>query len=265
MKKIKLDFPEFLKRRKIGQKNMRLANKVAIVTGASSGLGQAIAKMYLKEGAKVVFSDINSYPEEGDLGENAIFIQTDTGKKEEVESLIETTIEKFGRLDILVNNAGVGALTEITETDDANWERVINVNLNGVFYGLRKAGKYMRENKIEGSIINMASILGQVGFIGAGAYCAAKGGVNQLTRTAAMELAKDKIRVNSIAPGFIKTRMTKGIQDEETANNFIIQSTPLGHMGEPDDIAYAAVYLGSDESKYVTGSVLYVDGGWTAR
>lgn len=111
----------------------------------------------------------------------------------------------------------------------------------------------------------MTSILGQVGFKTAGAYCASKGGVNQLTRTSALELATDGIRVNAIAPGFIKTQMTKGMQDNEDANKGICSATPLGHMGEPNDIAYAAVYLASDESKYVTGSILYVDGGWTAQ
>jgi len=123
----------------------------------------------------------------------------------------------------------------------------------------------MKDNHIKGSIINMASILGQVGFPNAGAYCAAKGGVNQLTRTAALELASNAIRVNSIAPAFIKTPLTKGCQDNEGLNALITGATPLGCFGEPDDIAYAAVYLASDEAKFVTGSVLYVDGGWTAR
>jgi len=244
---------------------MRLENKVAVVTGAASGLGQAIALMFLKEGAKVVLSDINPYPNESELGENGIFIQADMSKKEEVEKLVDAAVEKFGRLDVMVNNAGVGDLGEIASMTDEVWEKVISINLDGVFYGLRKVAAYMRENKIQGSIINMASILGQVGFPMAGAYCAAKGGVNQLTRTAALELAKDGIRVNSIAPGFIETNMTKGLKENEASNKVIIDATPLGHMGEPNDIAYAAVYLASDESKFATGSVLYVDGGWMAR
>lgn len=244
---------------------MRLKNKIAIVTGASSGLGEAIANMFLAEGAKVIFSDINDYSEKNKIGENGIFVKADVSKKEEVENLIKTAVEKFGSLDIIVNNAGVGLTGEVAEMSDDIWQKVIDINLNGVFYGLRSSAKYMKDNKIKGSIINMASILGNVGFRTASAYCASKGGVNQLTKASALELAPFGIRVNSIAPGFIKTEMTKGIQDDPSANKAISSSIPLGYMGEPNDIAYVAVYLASDESKYVTGSVLYVDGGWTAQ
>ena len=243
---------------------MRLENKVAIVTGASSGIGKAIAEMYIAEGAKVVFSDLS--PQKGvKLPENAAFCKADVSKVADVKNLLDFTIKKFGRLDIMVNNAGIGLTGEVATMTDKLWEKVISVNLSGVFYGTRAAAKYMKTKKIKGSIINMASILGSVGFYGAGAYCAAKGGVNQLTRTSALELAPYSIRVNSIAPGFIKTNMTKGVQEDKDSNNLITTSTPLGHMGEPEDIAYAAVYLASEESKFVTGSILYVDGGWTAR
>jgi len=243
---------------------MRLENKVAIVTGASSGLGEAIAKMFLSEGAKVVFSDINPQ-ENAELPENAAFFKTDVSKSEEVKGLIDFAVKKFGRLDIMVNNAGIGLTAEIADMSDELWSKVLSVNLNGVFFGTREAAKYMKSEKIEGSIINMASILGAVGFPTAGAYCAAKGGVNQLTKTAALELAKNQIRVNAIAPAFIKTKMTQGMQDDEKTNALLVGATPLGRLGEPEDIAYAAVYLASDESKFATGSTLYVDGGWTAQ
>lgn len=242
---------------------MRLEGKVAIVTGASSGIGKAIADMYVKEGAKVIYSDINDYPAE--LPEGAIFMKADTSKKEEVQALVSRADSEFGRLDIIVNNAGVGLVEEVATMSDEVWEKVIAINLSGVFYGVRAASSYMKDKGIKGSIINMASILGAVGFRTAGAYCASKGGVNQLTRAAALELAPSAIRVNSIAPGFIKTAMTKGIQDNEAANASVVGATPLGHMGEPDDIAYGAVYLASDESKFVTGTVVYIDGGWTAQ
>lgn len=242
---------------------MRLKDKIAIVTGASAGIGKAIALMYITEGAKVVLSDINEY--KGELPDGAKFFKADASKSEEVEALINYTVDEFGTLDVIVNNAGIGALGEISNMDNDTWNKVLDVNLNGVFYGLRAASSYMKEKGIKGAIINMASILGQTGFRMAGAYCASKGGVNQLTRTAALELAPNAIRVNSIAPGFIRTEMTKGIEEDKDSNAFVVASTPLGHMGEPKDIAYAAVYLASDESKFVTGSILYVDGGWMAQ
>jgi NAD(P)-dependent dehydrogenase (short-subunit alcohol dehydrogenase family) len=242
---------------------MRLEGKVAVVTGASSGLGKAIAEMFIKEGAKVVFSDINPYPDT--MQENGRYFKVDTSNKEEVKALVSYAVEQFGKLDVIVNNAGIGLTGELVSLSDEIWDKVIAINLSGVFYGVRAAGAYMKEQKIKGSIINIASILGQVGFRSAGAYCASKGGVNQLTRAAALELAPFNIRVNSIAPGFIKTAMTKGIQDDAKANAGLTASIPMGSMGEPEDIAYAAVYLASDEAKYATGSVLYVDGGWMAQ
>lgn len=246
---------------------MKLENKVAVVTGALSGLGFAIANKFLKEGAKVVFSDLNE--EKGkkiiENLENAYFVKCDVSNSKEVDNLIKETIEKFGEMHILVNNAGIATMGSVTEMTDEDWQKVIDVNLTGVFYGVRSASKYMIENNVNGSIINMSSILGTVGFETAISYCAAKGGVNQVTKTAALELAKKGVRVNAIAPGFIKTEMTKGLLEDENYKAFLEGSTPMGYVGDPEDIANAASYLASDDAKYVTGSVLYVDGGWTAR
>jgi len=243
---------------------MKLENKVAIVTGASSGIGKAIAEKFVLEGASVVFSDVNEC-DVSRFSDKAIFIKCDVSKSAEVDNLIATCIDRFGRVDVMVNNAGIGSLGDILTTSDDVWHKTIEIDLSGVFYGIRAAGRAMKEKGIKGSIINMSSILGTVGFNGAISYCAAKGGVNQLTKASAVELSKLGIRVNSIAPGFIKTNMTKGVQEDQNLLNIIDAMTPLGFMGEPDDIANAALYLASEESKYVTGSIMYVDGGWTAQ
>lgn len=234
---------------------MKLENKIAIVTGSSSGIGKAIAEKFIKEGAKVVFSDIDEI-------DNVLFKKCDVSKSKEVNDLINFCLEKFGGLDIMVNNAGIGTLADITTLTDEEWQKVIGINLSGVFYGARAASKVMKEG---GSIINMSSILGSVGFASAVAYCAAKGGVDQITKAGALDLSKKGIRINSIAPGFIKTNMTKGLQEDEAYSSFINMMTPMGHMGEVEDIANAAVYLASSDSKYTTGTTLYVDGGYRAQ
>ena len=245
---------------------MRLKNKVAIVTGSASGIGKAIAEKFISEGASVVFSDIN---EDDSLiskfGPKALFVKCDVSKSEEMENLIDKAVERFGKLDIMVNNAGIGGLGGIIDVTDDSWDKTIGINLTGTMFGMRAAAKAMKAKSVKGSIINLSSILGQVGFNGAIAYCAAKGGVVQLTHAGALDLATDRIRVNAIAPGFIETNMTKDILAQKTFNDLIVASTPLGYVGKTDDIANAALYLASDESSYVTGSVIYVDGGWTAK
>lgn len=246
---------------------MRLKEKVAIVTGAASGIGEASAKKFIENGAKVVFSDINepNYDLKEKFGDNAEFFKCDVSNSSQIDDLIEFAVEKFSKLDIMFNNAGIGGLGGITEAKNEDWDKTIAINLSGVFYGMKAAARYMKENKIKGSIISTSSILGRVGFEGAIAYCASKGGVVQLTHAAALDLAKDGIRVNAVAPGFIKTGMTDPFLGDEGFKNMVISSTPLGKVGEVDDIANAVLYLASDESKYVTGEVLYVDGGWTAK
>jgi NAD(P)-dependent dehydrogenase (short-subunit alcohol dehydrogenase family) len=245
---------------------MRLKNKVAIVTGASSGIGKKIGEKFLEEGAKVIFSDIhNEFDEIENMEGEARYLKCDVSSSEEVGNLVNKTVEIFGKIDVIVNNAGISALGGALDVTDDDWEKVIGVNLSGTMYGMREVAKKMKEHNIKGSIINMSSILGKVGFNGALAYCASKGGVVQLTRAGAVDLAENEIRVNAIAPGFIKTNMTKDLLENEDFKKMVASSTPLGYVGEVEDIASAAVYLASDESKYVTGSVIYVDGGWTAK
>ncbi len=245
---------------------MRLKGKTAIVTGATSGIGKKIGEKFIKEGANVIFSDLEKESDFVDeLDDRAVYVKCNVSNSEEIEYLISHALDRFGGLDVMVNNAGIGDDKTIFEVSDEDWERVISVNLSGTLYGMREAANVMKENDVKGSIINISSILGKVGFNGAISYCASKGGVVQLTRAGAIDTADEGIRVNAIAPGFIKTKMTASMLENDEFRNFVEGSTPLGHVGEVEDIANAAVYLASDESKYVTGEVLYVDGGWTAK
>jgi NAD(P)-dependent dehydrogenase (short-subunit alcohol dehydrogenase family) len=243
---------------------MRLLNKTAIVTGAASGIGKGIALAFSDEGANVVYSDINDI-EGFEPSEKAHFIKCDVSKKEEVEKLVREAVLRFGTLDIMVNNAGVCMQGGILETDDDTWGRTIGVNLSGTFFCMRAAARYMKENNVKGSIINISSILGKIGMPGTLSYCASKGGVTLMTRAGGLDLAPFGIRVNAIAPGCIETKMTESLKDNPELMEIVLGNTPLGFFGQPKDIAYGAVYLASEESRFVTGEVLYVDGGWTAK
>lgn len=245
---------------------MKLENKVAIVTGAASGLGRAIADTFIAEGAKVIYTDIQaSVPDLKLDGDKSYYFQCDVSKPESVADLIREADKLFGRLDIMVNNAGIGDSNGLLDTTNETWAKILGINLFGVFYGARAAGQYMKEKGIKGSIINTSSILGTVGLPGAVSYCTAKGGVVQLTHAGALDLAPFGIRMNAVAPGFIATNMTKGVLMNNDFKTLVETNTPLGHVGEPNDIAQAVLYLASEDSKYVTGTILHVDGGWTAR
>lgn len=245
---------------------MKLENKIAIVTGAAAGIGLAIAERFLAEGAKVVFSDVA-----GDESlvsahsDKAMFVKCDVSGAAQVDALVQKAVEKFGRLDIMVNNAGIATSGTAATTTDEVWHKTIEVNLSGVFYGLRAAAKQLLAQKSGGSILNITSIAGLVGFEGSLAYCASKGGIVQLTRAAAVDLAKEKIRVNAIAPGVIVTNMTKPYLADQGFTKMMESMTPLGQAGEVADIAGGALYLSSAEAKYVTGHILTIDGGWTAK
>jgi len=254
----------------------RVEGKVALITGGRQGLGKASAIMLAREGAKVAISDRKEEGADAVIGEitkaggEAIFILQDVAKEEDWKRAIETVVGKFGKLDILVNNAGVGVGKNIEETTLEEWRWVMSVNLDGVFLGTKYGIETMKESG-GGSIINMSSIEGIVGDRRLAAYDASKGGVRILTKSAALHCAKARynIRVNTVHPGFIDTPMVAGFVkaqgDAAAARKALEALHPIGHLGEPDDVAYAVLYLASDESKFATGSELVIDGGFTAQ
>lgn len=243
---------------------MDLNGKVAIVTGASSGIGKAIAERYSWEGAEVVVADVNQEDGEALADEiNAKFMKCDVSDKQNVQEVIDRTVEEFGKLDILVNNAGIGSTDSIEDMDLETYEQIRAIDLDGVVYGCKYATPYLKDT--EGTIINIASIYGLVGDVGATAYNAAKGGVVNLTRSVADDLAQHNIRVNSICPGFVDTPMTEEALQQEEFQEHVLGETPLGRVAEPEEIASAALFLASDEASYITGVNLPVDGGWTSH
>jgi NAD(P)-dependent dehydrogenase (short-subunit alcohol dehydrogenase family) len=246
--------------------SMRLSGRVAIVTGAASGIGLGIAQLFIKEGSKVVFSDINeSCKAAADVaGDNALFIQCDISDTGSIKNLVAKTLAAFGTIDILINNAGILRQNPISETSDEEWNAVINTNLKGPFLLTREV-LLTFEKHGKGKIVNIASIAGIIGYENLSPYCASKGGIIAMTRALAIEFAPKRINVNCICPGAIKTGMTKMIEENETMLKQTLTSIPAGRMGNPIDIANAALYLASDESDYVTGASIVVDGGWSVR
>ena len=250
----------------------RLKGKVAIVTGAASGIGRASALLFAEEGAHVLAADIAA----GGLGETlellrrsdpkAESLEVDVTKAEDVRRMIEKARQTLGGLDILFNNAGIeGDFVPISECTEENWDRTLAVNLKGVFLGI-KYGAHAMVEQGGGVIINTASVAGLVGVRNFAAYAASKGGVIQLTRTAALEYARQGVRVNCICPGMIDTPLTaRLIPDEETRRAAAAQTQPLQRIGQPEDIARAALYLASDDASFATGTALVVDGAYTAQ
>jgi NAD(P)-dependent dehydrogenase (short-subunit alcohol dehydrogenase family) len=249
----------------------RLKGKVAVITGAASGIGRATAIKFAGEGAAVVIADLNVEGSEAavrDCKENggrAVFQKTDVSVEAEVKALIERAIKEFGRLDIIYNNAGiVGATGSIEQTSVEDWDKSQAVLLRGVFLGMKHAAPELRKAG-GGSIISTASVAGIRGLLGAHAYCAAKAGVVNLTRSVALELAKDKIRVNCICPGGINTPILHRNQPgaKDALEQWMATVQPIQRAGHPEDIAGMALYLASDDSEFVTGQAMVVDGGMT--
>ena len=254
----------------------RVTNKVALVTGAAMGIGEATARLLASEGAAVAITDLNvergsSLAEQINCsGGAAIFIDHDVAEESAWRRAIEKTLGKFGRLDIVVNNAGLGIGGDVEHATLDEWRRLMRVNLDGVFLGT-KYGVQMLKRFGGGSIVNLSSIEGLVGDPNLAAYNSSKGGVRLLTKSAALYCASAgyKIRVNSVHPGYIWTPMVenylRAAGDVEGGRKQLDALHPLGHVGEPNDIAYGILYLASDESKFMTGAELVIDGGYTAQ
>lgn len=246
---------------------MKLKNKIAIVTGSRRGIGRSITLELAKEGAKVVVSDIdlkecqNVCDEIKKTGSDAIAVKCDVSKKRDVDAMVKKTIQKFKRIDILVNNAGVFLMKPFVQMTEKDWDFVLDINLKGVFLCANAVAKQMVKQK-GGKIISIASIAGEVGFMNSSAYCASKAGIINLTRELAMELSPHNINVNVVAPGVIATKMTEDMLKDKKAKEVLLANTPLGRMGNPEEIGKAAIFLASNDSNFITGHTLVVDGGW---
>ncbi len=249
---------------------MSLENKIAIVTGGADGIGYAIAERFLREKAKVIIADIDN--ETGakaakTLGKinTCTFIHCDVSQKLDVHNLIASTLDLHDRIDILVNNAGMVAGGDFLEVSEADFDRVIAVNLKGAFLCGQAVAKHMvsqiKEGGSPGSIINMSSINAVLAIANQVPYSVSKGGMNQLTKVMALSLAEHGIRVNAIGPGSIMTKILQSVASDKAANDRIMSRTPMGRIGDPSEIASIAAFLASDDASYITGQTIYADGG----
>src|SRR5262249_41572977 len=251
-----------------GTRSMRLKDKVAIVTGAAHGIGLAIAKRYAAEGARVVLADVDAAAGEAEaraIGAHAQFVPTDVGDAKAAGSVVAEACRAFGALDILVNNAGIIHGADFLDLKEADFDRVLRVNLKGAFLSGQAAARRMVEqvkaSRPPGAIVNMSSINAVLAIPNQVPYCVSKGGLAQLTKVMALSLAPYGIRVNAIGPGSIMTDILKSVATDREAKRRLLSRTPLGRIGEPDEIAAVALFLASDDAAYVTGQTVYADGG----
>jgi len=250
---------------------MRLAGKICIVTGGGSDLGRATCLLFAEEGGQVAVADKSREAAESvarEVGEAAIALRTDVSDSENVRAMLKQTVDHFGRLDVLVNNAGYDIPGSVVETDEADWDRLIAVNLNGVFYGCKYAIPIMREQG-GGAIVNTASIVATVGIPDRAAYCASKGAVAALTRAMALDHVAEGIRINCIAPGtmdspYFDKMLAKSERPEEMRRE-LERRQAMNRLGKPEEVARGILYLACDDSSFATGSMLTVDGGMTAQ
>ena len=250
---------------------MRLAGKVALISGGARGMGAVEARLFAQEGARVVIGDIleaEGRKVEADIraaGGEAVFVRLDVTNEADWQQAVATAESRFGTLHILVNNAGVSGHGKVEDTPAEEWDRVMDINAKGVFLGSKTAIPAMRRAG-GGSIINISSQLGLVGVDNSSPqYQASKGAVRLLTKATAMQYAAEGIRANSVHPGPIVTPMTEARRGDPEVYKLTVGRIPLGRYGQPEDVAYGVLYLASDESTYVTGSELVIDGGWTAQ
>ena len=249
---------------------MRLQNKVALISGGAKGMGAVEAKLFAKEGAKIVIGDVLETEGkliEGEINETGgecLFVPLDVTDENQWNEAVAATVRRFGKLDILINNAGIFRTSRVEETSSTEWDQVMDINAKGVFLGAKAAIPAMREAG-GGSIINLSSVAGLVGAAYSSAYSASKGAVRLFTKSTAIQYATDGVRCNSIHPGVIQTDMTKEAIADSQFKAQRLDPTPLARLGQPEDVAYGALYLASDESSFVTGAELVIDGGWTAQ
>ena len=255
---------------KIPHPEFDLSGKVAVVTGAGRGMGRHMALDLARYGADVVLcsrtlSELEQVRGEVDaLGRKALVVPTDVGRSAEIERMTETAVERFGRIDILVNNAGMNIPQWAEEVTEEAWDRIMNINVKGVFFCAQAVGKVMIRQK-KGKIINISSQSGTIGLIKRSAYCSSKGAVNQLTRVLALEWGKHNICVNALAPTFVETPMTRPMLEEKSFRDYVMGNIVLGRLCKPEDLTGGLIFLASDASDMVTGHILHIDGGWTAN